>query len=83
MRGIRRAGWLIHCSAALDRAGGHATVACTPCRFGIGRRLVSRASILRGVAEPWIVSDGSDQADAIAVLGCELDVRPLRCCRSA
>jgi uncharacterized SAM-binding protein YcdF (DUF218 family) len=33
-------------------------------------------SVLRGVAELWVVSDDLDQADAIVVLGGGLDVRP-------
>jgi uncharacterized SAM-binding protein YcdF (DUF218 family) len=34
------------------------------------------ASILRGIAESWVVSDQLGQADAIVVLGGSLDVRP-------
>jgi uncharacterized SAM-binding protein YcdF (DUF218 family) len=36
----------------------------------------ARASILRGVAELWVVSDPLDRADAIMVLGGRIGVRP-------
>lgn len=36
----------------------------------------ARASILRGVADLWIVSDDTDKADAIVVLGGGLGARP-------
>jgi uncharacterized SAM-binding protein YcdF (DUF218 family) len=38
---------------------------------------MARASILRGVAGLWVVSDALDRADAIVILGGRLDVRPL------
>jgi uncharacterized SAM-binding protein YcdF (DUF218 family) len=37
---------------------------------------MARASILRGVANLWVVSDALDRADAIVILGGRLDVRP-------
>jgi len=37
---------------------------------------MSRAAILRDVAELWVVSDPLDRADAIVVLGGRIDVRP-------
>jgi len=37
---------------------------------------LERASLLRGAAELWIVSDPVTSADAVAVLGGGLDVRP-------
>jgi uncharacterized SAM-binding protein YcdF (DUF218 family) len=36
----------------------------------------ARASILRGVAELWVISDPLDRADAIMVLGGRIGVRP-------
>jgi uncharacterized SAM-binding protein YcdF (DUF218 family) len=36
----------------------------------------ARASILRGVAEWWVISDPLDRADGIVVLGGRMDVRP-------
>jgi len=36
----------------------------------------ARDSILRGLAELWVVSDPLDRADAIVVLGGRIDVRP-------
>jgi uncharacterized SAM-binding protein YcdF (DUF218 family) len=37
---------------------------------------MSRAAILRDVAELWVVSDPLDRADAIVVLGGRIDIRP-------
>jgi len=37
---------------------------------------MARATILRDVAELWVVSDPLDRADAIVVLGGRIDVRP-------
>jgi uncharacterized SAM-binding protein YcdF (DUF218 family) len=37
---------------------------------------MARASIFRGVAELWVVSDSLAHADAIVILGGRLDVRP-------
>jgi len=37
---------------------------------------MARASILRGVAHLWVVSDALDRADAIVILGGRVDVRP-------
>ena len=37
---------------------------------------MARASILRGVADLWVISDALDRADAIVILGGRLDVRP-------
>jgi len=37
---------------------------------------MARVTILRGVAELWVVSDPLDHADAIVVLGGRMDVRP-------
>ena len=42
---------------------------------GVGIWL-QRASLLRGVAELWIISDQVTPADAVAVLGGDLDTRP-------
>jgi uncharacterized SAM-binding protein YcdF (DUF218 family) len=36
----------------------------------------ARASILRGVADRWVISDPLDRADGIVVLGGRTDVRP-------
>jgi len=36
----------------------------------------ARASILRGVAERWVISDPLERADGIVVLGGRIDVRP-------
>jgi uncharacterized SAM-binding protein YcdF (DUF218 family) len=37
---------------------------------------IARAPLLRGAAELWIVSDAAGPADAVAILGGGLDVRP-------
>ena len=37
---------------------------------------MARASILRGVADLWVISDALDRADAIVILGGRVDVRP-------
>jgi hypothetical protein len=42
----------------------------------IGCVWIAHASVLRGVARLWVVSDNLDRADAILVLGGGLDVRP-------
>jgi uncharacterized SAM-binding protein YcdF (DUF218 family) len=47
----------------------------------IGGVWTARQAILRGIAVSWIVSDEIEPADAIAVLGGELDVRPVEAAR--
>jgi len=37
---------------------------------------MARASILRGVADRWVISDPLERADGIVVLGGRIDVRP-------
>jgi uncharacterized SAM-binding protein YcdF (DUF218 family) len=44
--------------------------------FAVGLAWAARASILRGMADLWVVSDEMGQADAIVVLGGGVDVRP-------
>jgi uncharacterized SAM-binding protein YcdF (DUF218 family) len=51
-------------------------LAIIPAVLALGIAWAARASILRGAAELWVVSDGLGQADAIVVLGGGLDVRP-------
>jgi uncharacterized SAM-binding protein YcdF (DUF218 family) len=45
--------------------------------FGLGEcAWVARAPLLRGLADVWVISDEVTHADAVAVLGGGLDVRP-------
>jgi uncharacterized SAM-binding protein YcdF (DUF218 family) len=44
--------------------------------LGVAGAWTARASILRGVAERWAISDPLERADGIVVLGGRTDVRP-------
>jgi uncharacterized SAM-binding protein YcdF (DUF218 family) len=57
---LRHYGWFVLIVAAL----------------ALGVVWAARGPILRGMADLWVVSDNTDKADAIVVLGGGLDIRP-------
>src|SRR5262249_46155409 len=68
--GVAVAGW----TGRLQRLGIIALVLA-----GIGAGVwLAREPLLRGAADFWIVSDEVTQADVAAVLGGQIDVRPVR-----
>jgi uncharacterized SAM-binding protein YcdF (DUF218 family) len=61
-------------SGGRGRWSGWAALILVILALGIG--WAARASILRGMADLWIISDSAEKADAVVVLGGGLDVRP-------